>query len=42
MEVWMMGSSKMRNPLKPDAVPTLFAHRPTKAKCPTSVQHDEA
>ena len=37
----MMGSSKMRNPLKPDAVPTLFAHRPTKAKRPSSVQREE-
>ena len=36
-----MGSSKMRNPLKPDAVPTLFAHRPTKAKRPSSVQREE-
>ena len=41
MEIRMMGSSKMRNPLKPDAVPTLFARSPTKAKRPSSVQCKE-
>lgn len=41
MEIRMMGSSKMRNPLKPDAVPTIFAHRPTKAKRSSSVQREE-
>ena len=41
MEVRIMGSSKMRSPLKYDAVPTLFANRPSKAKCSSSEKRDE-
>ena len=41
MELRVLGSSRMLNPLKPDAVPTLFSHRPAAPVRLSSVKHAE-
>ena len=37
----MLGSSRVLNPLKPDAVPTLFSHRPAAPVRLSSVKRAE-
>ena len=41
MELRVLGSSRMLNPLKPDAVPTLFSHRPAAPVRLSSVKNAE-
>ena len=41
LELRVLGSSRMLNPLKPDAVPTLFSHRPAALVRLSSVKRAE-
>ena len=41
LELRVLGSSRMLNPLKPDAVPTLFSHRPAAPVRLSSVKRAE-
>ena len=41
MELRLVGSSRMLNPLKPDAVPTLISHRPAAPVRLSSVKRAE-
>ena len=41
MELQLMGSSRKKISLKPDAIPTIFPHKSVKAARPSSVQRAE-
>lgn len=41
MELQVMGSSRLKKALKPDAIPTIFPHKPAKPGRPSSVKRAE-